>query len=199
MDSAREWEIIEHPTSCYVIGRSGTGKTTTMLLKMLGIESTWQQYPEMGPRPRQVFVTQSPVLVEKVEEFFLKLALTFGVDVHSPEEMQTANEEIAQVSEPSESEEELIGQEYKERWRLGLPKTFSELLDSYSRPLFITYDQVWASSSSKALSHYRANSSVQCLRMTSTAIPGQVLPRGMPSGIIQCLPLARLPLGRPSN
>ncbi|KAK0198015.1 hypothetical protein F5146DRAFT_1130959 [Armillaria mellea] len=42
MVSSQEKRIIEHPKSCYVIGRSGTGKTTTMLFKMLLIERTFQ-------------------------------------------------------------------------------------------------------------------------------------------------------------
>ena len=33
-----------------------------MLFKMLGIQRTWEQYPDMWPKPRQVFVTQSRVL-----------------------------------------------------------------------------------------------------------------------------------------
>ena len=146
MVSAREWEIIEHPTSCYVIGRSGTGKTTTMLLKMLGIQRTWEQYPGMGSKPRQVFVTRSQVLVTKVEEYFAKLVSAFKPAAHSSEEIHMIDKDMDQ--ELSEQEDELIGQDYRGRWRPGLPERFSELLDEHF-PLFITYDQVQISSSSK--------------------------------------------------
>jgi hypothetical protein len=119
-----------------------------MLLKMLGIHRIWQ-LDEAGPKPRQVFITQSQVLVEKVEEYFLKLASAFGVDIHPPEEMRTTDEETTQVTGLPESEDELIGQEYQERWRLGLPKRFTELSDGHF-PLFITYDQVRLLQYSKA-------------------------------------------------
>ncbi|KAI6094209.1 hypothetical protein EDD16DRAFT_1733893, partial [Pisolithus croceorrhizus] len=42
----QERKIIECTTSCYVLGRSGTGKTTTMLFKMLGIQRAWQLHSE---------------------------------------------------------------------------------------------------------------------------------------------------------
>ncbi len=44
-----------------------------MLFKMLGIENSWQQNRVLGPRPRQLFVTQSRMLADKVEEYFIKL------------------------------------------------------------------------------------------------------------------------------
>lgn len=87
--SAMEKKIIEHPFSCYVIGRSGTGKTTTMLFKMLGIERSFQlmQNDDMH-RPRQMFVTQSRVLAEKVKEFFMKLHESLLSADKSPEEIK---------------------------------------------------------------------------------------------------------------
>ncbi len=86
--STQEKRIIEHPQSCYVIGRSGTGyvrifcrlyslthahlirKTTTMLFKMLLVERTFQLMESDLPRPRQVFVTKSRMLAKKVQEYF---------------------------------------------------------------------------------------------------------------------------------
>ncbi|THG93688.1 hypothetical protein EW026_g7617 [Hermanssonia centrifuga] len=61
--SPAEQEIVKHSGSCYVLGRSGTG---------------WDlmndSLEEKIPRPRQVFVTQSRVLAEKVEEYYAKLS-----------------------------------------------------------------------------------------------------------------------------
>ena len=133
MESTQEREIIEHKSSCYVIGRSGTGKTTTMLFKMLAIQLNWQRFPEMGPKPRQLFVTQSQDLAKKVGEYFAKLKAPFEV---------AAQKETGQSAEPSEQENELIGQEYNKRWSSDVPEKFSELLDEHF-PLFITYDKVW--------------------------------------------------------
>ncbi|KAF9642213.1 P-loop containing nucleoside triphosphate hydrolase protein, partial [Thelephora ganbajun] len=132
--SMQEQEIIEHPSSCYVIGRSGTGKTITMLFKMLGIQHTWQQYPDMGPKPRQVFVTQSQVLATKVEEYFVKLTLSLETAACSREELRVIENDVEQKTE-------LVGQEDNKQWRSDLPKRFSELLDKHF-PLFITYDRL---------------------------------------------------------
>ncbi|KIM81676.1 hypothetical protein PILCRDRAFT_88881 [Piloderma croceum F 1598] len=61
----QEKQIIKHNTSCYVLGHSGTGKTTTMLFKMLGIERVWATHSNSDiPKPSQLFVTQSQVLAE---------------------------------------------------------------------------------------------------------------------------------------
>jgi hypothetical protein len=131
-----------------VIGRSGTGKTTTMLLKMLGIQRTWELHPDVGPKPRQLFVTQSHVLVGKVEEYFKKLLLmgqTSNVTEDSPEEIRMATEGAEEEARLSEQEDELIGHEYNERWGSGLPERYSDLKDEHF-PLFVTYAQAWVSS-----------------------------------------------------
>jgi hypothetical protein len=136
-NSAQEQEIIEHTSSCYVIGRSGTGKTTTMLFKMLAVQRTWQQYPDMGPKPRQVFITQSRVLATKVEEYFAKLTLSLEAGGYSPEELRM-------MEKDAEQEDDMVNPEDNKRWRSDLPERFSELLDEHF-PLFITYDRVWTS------------------------------------------------------
>ena len=135
INSGQEQEIIEHPSSCYVIGRSGTGKTTTMLFKMVAIERIWQQHPDMTPKPRQVFVTQSRVLASKVEEYFTKLMSSFEAAAYSPEELRVIEKDV-------EREIEYVDQDDNKRWRSDLPERFSELLDEHF-PLFITYDRVW--------------------------------------------------------
>ena len=158
--SAREQEIIEHPSSCYVIGRSGTGKTTTMLFKMLSIQRTWQQYPDIRPKPRQVFITQSRVLAMKVDEYFAKLMSSLEAAAYSPEELR-------EIEKDAEREIEFIDQDDNKQWRPDLPERFSELLDE-NFPLFITYDRVRASLSSEhliSLSHDPVSSSAQCYRM----------------------------------
>lgn len=161
MESAREREIVEHRTSCYVIGRSGTGKTTTMLLKILGIQRAWEQCPDLGPKPRQVFVTQSPVLRKRVEQYFTKLMSSFDT-----EETHITENKPMQETEQEEQEDELIGQQYSERWKSGLSERFSDLLDEHF-PLFITYDQVRVSPISSTQPHCHENSYARCSRMTS--------------------------------
>ncbi|KAG8843814.1 hypothetical protein FRB96_003722 [Tulasnella sp. 330] len=71
--SPTEDKIIHYESSCLVLGRSGTGKTTTMLFKMLALERAAEQ---SRTRIRQIFVTQSRVLAGRVEEYFKKLVLS---------------------------------------------------------------------------------------------------------------------------
>ena len=140
---AQEQEIIEHPSSCYVIGRSGTGKTTTMLFKMLAIQRTWKRHPDMGTKPRQVFVTQSRVLASKVKEYFAKLMSSLEAAAYSPEELRKREKDV-------EQEIEYVDQDDNQQWRSDLPDRFSELADE-NFPLFVTYDWVRISLFSKSL------------------------------------------------
>ena len=111
----------------------------TMLLRMLGIHRTWQQFPGMGPKPRQVFVTKSPSLAANVEGYFEQLMSTFEAATHPDTHTE-------QDTELTEQEDELISQEYDtRRWTSGLPERFSELTDEHF-PLFVTYDKVQVSS-----------------------------------------------------
>ena len=112
-----------------------------MLFKMLGIQRTWQQYPDMGPKPRQVFVTQSRVLATKVEEYFAKLMSSLEAGAYSPEELRMIEKDV-------EQESDLVNQDDNKQWRSDLPEKFSELLDEHF-PLFVTYDRVRTPLSSK--------------------------------------------------
>lgn len=105
-----------------------------MLFKMLARQRTWQQYPDIGPKPRQVFVTQSRVLATKVEEYFAKLMWALEAAAYSPEELRMMDKDI-------EQEIDFIDQDDNEQWRSDLPERFSELSDEHF-PLFITYDRV---------------------------------------------------------
>lgn len=112
-----------------------------MLFKMLAIHRTWQQYPDMGPKPRQVFITQSPVLADKVAKYFAKLILTYESTTYSQEELRKIEEDL-------EQEKELVNQKDRTDWRPDLPESFWGLLDEHF-PLFITYDRVRISLSSE--------------------------------------------------
>jgi hypothetical protein len=112
-------------------------KTTTMLFKMLGIENSWQQNPELRfERPRQLFVTQSRMLADKVEEYFIKLLRSLVLP------SQTKSD-ISDLLERQKNREEagLVDQDEALNWREDLPQRFSELHDSHF-PMFITFDKV---------------------------------------------------------
>ncbi|SJL05193.1 uncharacterized protein ARMOST_08560 [Armillaria ostoyae] len=134
MVSTREKQIIEHPKSCYVIGRSGTGKTTTMLFKMLLIERTFRLMASDLPRPRQVFVTKSRMLAMKVQEYFAKLAGSLGMASRSSADLTnlpTAPQYQADLG--------LVDVDDIKDWRTDLPVKYSELEERHF-PLFITFD-----------------------------------------------------------
>ena len=97
----------------------------------------------MGPKPRQVFITQSQVLATRVAEYFGKLMSSLEAAVSSPKELHT-------IAKDAEQEVEFIDQDDNQPWESNLPEKFSELLDDHF-PLFITYNQVWTFSVSECL------------------------------------------------
>ncbi|CAG8530765.1 2253_t:CDS:10 [Ambispora leptoticha] len=64
--SKLEHEIINHPTSAIIIGRSGTGKTTCIVFRLLASYIN-------NSRKRQIFITASHHLCHRVKEYFHKL------------------------------------------------------------------------------------------------------------------------------
>jgi len=112
-----------------------------MLFKMLGIEHAWQQYPHIGQKPRQVFITGSRVRALKAEEGFAKLMSSLEALGYSSEELRTMQKDVEQETDFTDPDD-------NQQWRSDLPERFSELLDDHF-PLFITYDRVRTSPSLK--------------------------------------------------
>lgn len=77
----------------------------------------------------------------KVEEYFAKLMWALEAAAYSPKELRTMDKDI-------EQDIEFVDQDDNEQWRSDLPGRFSELLDEHF-PLFITYDRVRISVSTK--------------------------------------------------
>jgi hypothetical protein len=110
-------------------------KTTTMLIKMLGIEREWDLHAEEVPKVRQLFVTMSRMLAENVEEYFVKLMTSLSTASKSPEELKALAE--AEKLAP----EALVDKDDELHYRSDLPAKFSLLTDQHF-PLFITFDHV---------------------------------------------------------
>ncbi|KAK6977441.1 UvrD-like helicase ATP-binding domain-containing protein, partial [Favolaschia claudopus] len=127
--SPRELNIIEHPHSCYVMGRSGTGKSTTMIYKMLMVEASSELSPPTARKIRQVFVCKSPVLAGKVGEHFDKLFRGYR-----PVTL------IGNVKAAKKADRALVSNEHA-HWRSDLPKQFSDLQDA-DFPLFVSFEQL---------------------------------------------------------
>ncbi|CAG8694981.1 17802_t:CDS:10, partial [Dentiscutata erythropus] len=60
-----EYEFINHPTSAIVIGRSGTGKTTSIVFRLVA--------SYMANKKRQIFITVSDNLRDIVIKYFIQL------------------------------------------------------------------------------------------------------------------------------
>ncbi|KAH8834693.1 hypothetical protein DL96DRAFT_1488848 [Flagelloscypha sp. PMI_526] len=138
--SQQEREIIEHERSCYVIGRSGTGKTTTMLFKMFGLEKTYEEHRDQfdlfGGKPRQVFVTKSHVLASKVEEAYGNLRRSLLVVGKTKEQLLA----MGALPKQNRLHQDLVAKDNK-TYRADLPERFSMLKDHHF-PLFITFERL---------------------------------------------------------
>lgn len=95
---------------------------------MIGIEKSFELLEEVT-KPRQVFVTQSRVLAQRVKEYYQKLV--FAAASPSSNGVQHAQGE----------EEVLADSDDEAASASGLPPKYSMLEDRHF-PLFVTYDQV---------------------------------------------------------
>ena len=111
-----------------------------MLFKMLGMELAWDNFrdglDEGFKKPRQVFVTQSRVLAEKVEEYYRKLTESHVAAMRSAEESAQIGAQKDKVEDHA-----LVDQDEEELWRGTLPKRYGELQDQHF-PMFVTFDHV---------------------------------------------------------
>ncbi|KAI6095651.1 P-loop containing nucleoside triphosphate hydrolase protein, partial [Pisolithus sp. B1] len=137
----KEWQIVQCPTSCYVIGRSGTGKTTAMVFRMLGIQRAWEQVSSVR-KPRQLFVTRFPVLAAKVEEFFTSLVESLALAGCTEDELRSIRSRIQSTKQQTPR---MVDPLNALSYRPGTPQKYSELSD-HDFPLFITFDQACISS-----------------------------------------------------
>ncbi|KAJ7139395.1 hypothetical protein C8R44DRAFT_867547 [Mycena epipterygia] len=128
--SPKELDIIEHPHSCYVLGRSGTGKTTTMLYKMLLVEASSEPSASPTSISRQLFVTQSRILADKVGEHFAKLLGGYRPSAVSEN-----------IKAAKKADRALVDIDEENDWRSDLPKKYSDLQDA-DFPLFVSFDQL---------------------------------------------------------
>ena len=106
-----------------------------MLFKMLGIERAYSMFSEDLAHPRQVFITQSRVLVQKVEELFFKYLESLNAG-------SSGNQNTFQRIRDRDVDDGFrIDENDNEEWRSDLPRRYSELEDNHF-PLFITFDSV---------------------------------------------------------
>ncbi|KAG2132368.1 hypothetical protein DEU56DRAFT_981701 [Suillus clintonianus] len=133
MLSPQEQKVVDCATSCYVLGRSGTGKTTTMLFKILGIQRAWQSSAIDMPKPRQIFVTKSIMLATEVEEYFTRLLESLAMGGYTLHE-------IAKLR-AQRIEADLIDLDDAPESQVNVPTRYSQLEDKHF-PLFVTFDRL---------------------------------------------------------
>lgn len=102
------------------------------MYKMLGIEKTARMASE---RVRQVFITQSKVLAEKVEESFNAMLETYSSHFMSIEERHWRS------TRRKHAEKHLVELDAEADDFSNLPSRFSDLEDKHF-PLFLTFDKV---------------------------------------------------------
>jgi hypothetical protein len=95
---------------------------------MIGIEKLFEQMEEVS-KPRQVFVTQSRVLAQRVQEYYQNL-------------VRSSSATLGKMAKPAEDEEHILADlDDEDAGAFGLPQKYSMLEDKHF-PLFVTYDQV---------------------------------------------------------
>ena len=114
-----------------------------IVFKIFGIERAWQNQGCIGPRPRQLFITKSRLLAEKVEREYVSLLYSLSTGPDAPlyvhERIQCWNSRRKKV---------IFNPDDTEGKRDDLPEKFSELRDT-DFPLFLTMDTVSAALSKK--------------------------------------------------
>ena len=109
-------------------------KTTVIIFKMFGIERAWQNQGSIGPRPRQLFITKSQLLADKVEQDYVNLLFSLFEGTDAPQYVRERNWNLHR-------RKNLLNRDGAEHVRDDLPDKFSKLQDSHF-PLFVTVDTV---------------------------------------------------------
>ncbi|RUP51367.1 P-loop containing nucleoside triphosphate hydrolase protein [Jimgerdemannia flammicorona] len=89
--SEAESSIVNNGGSAFILGRSGTGKTTVMLMRMLQREQAYYaQVDSYEKKPMQMMLTASPTLCGAMSRYYSKLHKSI---VHSDEQDQDFQQE----------------------------------------------------------------------------------------------------------
>lgn len=87
-------------------------------------------------RPRQLFVTQSRVLAERVEDYYGKLQLYVSTEKCTPAQLK----EMA-TKGVTQKHQRLVDADEEVYWQADLPQRYGALEDRHF-PMFLTYDHV---------------------------------------------------------
>ena len=107
-----------------------------IVFKIVGIERAWQNRGGVGPRPRQLFITKSQLLADKVEHDYVNLLFSLSAGPDTP---QYIRDRIQHWK--SRRKNNALDPDNAEGTRNDLPEKYSELKDNHF-PLFVTVDTV---------------------------------------------------------
>jgi hypothetical protein len=108
-----------------------------MLYRMLSVERAWEMSARGLRKPRQIFLTKSPLLAQKVGENYQKLAASFATASWTREEIRH------QATMPDEDQAlRMVHSDDITNFRSDLPTKFSAVRDE-GFPLFLTFDKVY--------------------------------------------------------
>ncbi|CAH1765845.1 8502_t:CDS:10, partial [Entrophospora sp. SA101] len=141
--SKLEYEIINHPRSAIVVGRSGTGKTTCILFRLLAsyLKNQFNRIPndnDENSHKRQIFITLSGHLCCRVKDHFNKLreSAEFADErmtmAQFHEYLSRKGEEDGNIDMTNDTKLE------EEDMQDDIPNSFHQLTDVHF-PLIITY------------------------------------------------------------
>ena len=108
--SEEEEEIVNFEGSAFILGRSGTGKTTVMLHRML-MEQHYLNEASSEVSARQIFVTASPVLCEAIKRSYESMRSSMARKEDSPAQLNTGLLTISTNNEAEQSIESLSFEE----------------------------------------------------------------------------------------
>ncbi|RUP51887.1 hypothetical protein BC936DRAFT_144875 [Jimgerdemannia flammicorona] len=146
--SPQEHEIMEYPSSAIVIGRSGTGKTTTIIFRMLGLYQAYHsntgEYLYKSPtlpeskstHLHQIFLTQSAVLCTRVRSHFRRLLESTDRASLPKEEILLAAKRRLMTDQDS-TEDVMIEDDDGKELFVDVPINMNDLRDEHF-PLFLT-------------------------------------------------------------
>jgi hypothetical protein len=134
----QEWNRVRSPLAYVVMFVYNTRhrKTTIIIFKILGIERAWRNQGNVGLRPRQIFITKSRRLANKVEEEYVNLLFSLCNGSEMPEDIR---ERIQSWNKRKKMNTSDLGDNKDDRG--DLPQRYSQLRDEHF-PLFSTTDTV---------------------------------------------------------
>ncbi|CAG8616353.1 9660_t:CDS:10, partial [Ambispora leptoticha] len=139
-----EYEIINNPTSAIIIGRSGTGKTTCIVYRLLASylnNSSYSFYKTPFSHKRQIFITVSPVLCRRVKEYFYRLrqsAALAETKMSIAQFYEYARKKEEESCNPDLTDNNMFEERDDDKVLSDIPDSFSQLTEEHF-PLFITY------------------------------------------------------------